>query len=314
VRHRVLGNTGIEVSELALGTWGLSGDGYGAVPEVEQERVIVRARALGITLFETADSYGRGAMERRLGRLLRGDTGATVVTKVGNDLESVPARKRFDRAYLLEAVARSAERLQHDPVEIVLLHNPSLSAVEHGEATGALAELVEQGRVLIWGVSAGSAEVARAALKQGARVVSLAHNVFCTKDLRDIAGELGPTGAGLLAHSVLAYGLLTGLWAQDRQFAPEDHRVERWTPDELRLRIRQLDALRPLVGGPVPSLRGLALRYVLATGEVSAAVIGPRSALQLDQLVREAGKGPPYLPDDATTALTNRLRAAGVDV
>jgi aryl-alcohol dehydrogenase-like predicted oxidoreductase len=281
---------------------------------LEQERVIVRARALGITSFETADSYGSGAMERRLGKLLYGDTAAKIVTKVGNQLDSVPTRKRFDRGYLLEAVARSAERLQRDPIDVVLLHNPSLTTVERGEATGTLAELVQQGRARAWGVSAGSAEVARAALGQGARVVSIAYNAFYTKDLRELTGDLARSGAGLLAHSVLAYGLLTGLWAQDRQFAPEDHRAERWTPEDLRLRIRQLDALRPLVKGPILSLRALAIRYVLATSEVSAAVLGPRSSLQLDQLVREAGKAPPYLPDSATTALINRLRSVGEDV
>ena len=70
MRKRPLGSTGISVSELGLGTWGLSGDGYTAVPEVEQDAVIDRALALGVTLFETADSYGKGAMEKKLGERL----------------------------------------------------------------------------------------------------------------------------------------------------------------------------------------------------------------------------------------------------
>ena len=85
MRCRVLGCTGIELSELGLGTWGLSGDGYGAVSEADQDSVIDRARALGITLFETADSYAHGGMESRLGRLLAGDDAARVVTKLGTD-------------------------------------------------------------------------------------------------------------------------------------------------------------------------------------------------------------------------------------
>ena len=67
MRKRPLGNTGLLVSELGLGTWGLSGDGYGPVAEAEQEGVIERALALGITLFETADSYALGGMEKKLG-------------------------------------------------------------------------------------------------------------------------------------------------------------------------------------------------------------------------------------------------------
>ena len=73
MRRRPLGNTGMKVTELCLGTWGLSGDGYGPVNEAEQDRVIDRARALGIRLFETADSYAHGAMERRLGERLGED-------------------------------------------------------------------------------------------------------------------------------------------------------------------------------------------------------------------------------------------------
>ena len=67
MRRRPLGKTGLSVTELSLGTWGLSGDGYGPVAESEQDKVIDRARALGVNLFETADGYAGGAMERRLG-------------------------------------------------------------------------------------------------------------------------------------------------------------------------------------------------------------------------------------------------------
>src|SRR5690606_26487332 len=94
------------VSQLSLGTWGLSGDGYGPVSDAVQDEVIQRARAYGITLFETADVYGKGAMERRLGRLLGADPGARFATKIGTYLSAMPPRKRFDASYLREACAR----------------------------------------------------------------------------------------------------------------------------------------------------------------------------------------------------------------
>ena len=65
MRQRLLGATSLDVTELALGTWGLSGDGYGPVSEAEQDKVIDRALAMGIRLFETADCYAEGRMERR---------------------------------------------------------------------------------------------------------------------------------------------------------------------------------------------------------------------------------------------------------
>ncbi len=312
MRHRALGGTGIDVSELGLGTWGLSGDGYGAVPEADQDRVIERARAVGITLFETADSYAHGGMESRLGRLLAGDEAAHVVTKLGTDRQANVPRKRFDAAYLREAFERSRDRLARARVSVVLLHNPSVAALERGEATALLQDLALAGNVDTWGVSAGNVAVARAAIGRGARVVELAYNAFLDGDLRELGSEIREHRVGVLARSVLSYGLLAGLWSPDKEFPAGDHRAERWTRDDLALRVRQLDALRLSVGDDVPSLRAVALRFALTSALVSSAVIGPRSVLQLDQLVRDRGTGPPYLPAEKLNALRIRLREAGV--
>jgi aryl-alcohol dehydrogenase-like predicted oxidoreductase len=235
------------------------------------------------------------------------------VTKLGTDREASPPRKRFDPKYLAEAFDKSAARLKRDVVDVVLLHNPSLAALERGEATAALEALKNAGRLRAWGVSAGNAEIARAAIVGGAGVISLAYNAFCTRDLAEIEELVREKEVGVLAHSILAYGLLCGHWPADKRFADEDHRAERWTADELRRRVRHLDALRPAVGGSVLTLRSAALRFALTNALVSSVLLGPRSAIQLDQLVREAGKGPPYLSDDALTALRARLEDVGAE-
>lgn len=308
MRMRRLGTTGLEVSELALGTWGLSGDGYGPVDASERDAVLERALRYGITLFETADCYGSGEMEAAFSRLLPAE--ACVVTKVGTDREGKPARKRFDAAFVRESVERSSERLKRAPT-VVLLHGPSRVALESGEATGTLRELAAAGQLKAWGVSAGDATTAKLALDAGAGVISLAYNTFHTGDLRALLAHLVVREVGLLAHSVLSYGLLCGYWARDRRFAPTDHRRHRWTADELRLRVGQLDALRSVVGGPIVSLRSVALRFVLRNERVSSAVLGPRTTLQLDQLVREATAEPPYLDDERFIKLETRLRDVG---
>ena len=314
MRRRPLGDTGLEVSELGLGTWGLSGDGYSAVSEAEQDRVIDRARALGITLFDTSASYAHGAMETRLGARLPDDGRVRIATRVGTDRDSLPPRKRFDVPFLREQLERSRDRLKRSVLDIVLLHNPSLSALERGDATSLLAEEQSQKRVLAWGASISSAELGRAAINRGARVLALPHNCFHSAELNLLEGEARSAGVGILAHSVLSYGLLCGHWSSDKDFPEGDHRAERWTRDELRRRIRQLDALRPLLGGNVLTLRSSALRFVLSNTLVASALIGPRSTLQLDQLVREAGKGPPYLTEDALRALSARLLQVGVEL
>jgi aryl-alcohol dehydrogenase-like predicted oxidoreductase len=311
VRKRPLGNTEIEVSELSLGTWGLSGDAYGPVAEAEIDRVLDRALALGIDLFDAADVYGKGAMERRLGARLPKET-TYVVTKIGTDLDADPPRKRFDLDHLRPAFERSRERLGRERIDVVLLHNPTTSAMAENEPFDFLAELKRLGALRAWGVSAGSVEVARSAIARGADVVEIAYNVFCSRDLHQIAGDAAGAGTALLARSVLAHGLLSGYWSVEREFDPGDHRRERWTPSELRRRVGQLDAIRPLVTGNVLTLRAAALRFVLSNQLVTSAVLGPRTVAQLDQLVREAGDGPPYLKDTALAELAARLRSAGV--
>jgi aryl-alcohol dehydrogenase-like predicted oxidoreductase len=311
MRARPLGKTGLTVSELSLGTWGLSGDGYGPVAESEQDRVIERAVALGITLFETADVYGGGAMEKRLGERLAG-TPTRVATKLGTSRTSVPPRKQFSREYLKDAFEKSRERLRRDTVDIVLLHNPAATTVARGEATAVLAELAEKRAIHAWGVSAGSVEVARAAIAQGASVISLAHNALFSTDLTTLEDDVRKSGVGVLVHSILAHGLLCGYWSLHKEFPPGDHRAERWTPDELRRRVGQQGPLRSLVGGTIYTQRSAAIRYALANDTVSSAVLGPKSIVQLDQLVREAGKEPPYLTKEQLQSLEFRLGQLGV--
>lgn len=313
MRKRRLGKTNLNVSELSLGTWGLSGEAYGHVDEAERNKLIERARMLGITLFETADSYANGRTEQALGELLQTDQHVLLVTKWGTDRSGSVARKRFDEAYLRTACDKSLERLKRDRVHVGLLHNPSVKTLEKGEATATLESLKSEGKLQSWGVSAGDAQVAKAAIEAGAEVISLAYNVFHQKPLAEVTELAKEKDVGVLAHSVLNYGQLCGLWSPYRQFRAPDHRAERWTPDELKRRIRQLDAVRPLIAGDVVSLRAAAVRFVLNNELVGSAILGPRHSMQIDQLVREAGKEPPYLLEGQLTGLKNRLDDLGVD-
>jgi aryl-alcohol dehydrogenase-like predicted oxidoreductase len=312
MRTRVLGKTGLSVSELSLGTWGLSGDGYGPVPEFEQDKVIDRACALGVTLFETADVYGNGRMETRLGAQLETNDAVVIVTKIGTDRSDKQPRKRFAPEYLRAAFEKSRERLKRPVIDVLLLHNPSVATLERGEATALLSELKAGGAVRAWGVSAGSVEVARAAIGLGVDVLSLAHNALFSSDLDLLHSDIEASRVGVLARSVLGHGLLAGYWSLYRTFPPGDHRAERWTSEDLRRRVQQVAALRALIGDGVESLRGGAVRYVLSNKDVSSVVLGPRNVVQLDQLVREAGKEPPYLSAEKLKKFAARLQDLGI--
>ena len=95
-----LGKTGLLVSEMGVGTWGLSGDAYGAVPEKDAEAVVRRCLEMGMNVVDTADVYGGGRMEAMLGRILKTKRDVIVVTKGGTDRTTDPPRKRFDAEWI----------------------------------------------------------------------------------------------------------------------------------------------------------------------------------------------------------------------
>jgi aryl-alcohol dehydrogenase-like predicted oxidoreductase len=309
---RPLGKTGLRVPELALGTWGLSGDAYGPVDEPTAQKVIERALDMGFQLFDTADAYGGGRMEKLLGRVLSDRRDVVLVTKGGTDRTTSPARKRFDGPYIRSCVERSLLRLGRRRIDVYLLHNPSVAALEGGDAVDTLTALKEEGKIGHWGASVGDRETGRAAIRCGAEVIEMAYNIFEARDLHRLAGEIVVAGAGLLARSTLAYGLLTGTWAKDREFPQGDHRNDRWTKVELERRVEQLAPLRFLVQGDVETMRSAAVRFVLCNRIVSSAVLGPRTVAQLEDLVREVGMGPIYLRDEDLMRIPRVLEAAGV--
>jgi aryl-alcohol dehydrogenase-like predicted oxidoreductase len=313
VRFRSLGKTGLRISEMSLGTWGLSGDGYGEVDEASQERVLHRALEMRVSLIDTADAYGGGRMESLVGRAVAARGDVVIVTKGGTDRATSPPRKRFDAAYLRERVEGSLRRLAREPIDVYLLHNPSENVIESGEAIDELAKLKDEGKIAHWGVSAGDADVGRAALRKGAEVIELAYNLVHGSDLHRLAGEVIVSGAGVLARSTLAYGLLAGSWTREKEFAPGDHRADRWTKSELDRRIEQLAAVRFLVRGDVPTMRSAAVRFVLSNTIVSSAVLGPRNVQHLEDIVREVGMGPIYLSDEDLMRIPRALQAMGIE-
>jgi aryl-alcohol dehydrogenase-like predicted oxidoreductase len=268
---------------------------------------------MGFSLFDTADVYGDGRMESLIGRAIAHRRDVVVVTKGGTDRTATPSRKRFDGPYLRDQVESSIRRLGREPIDVYLLHNPSENAIESGEAVDALLDLKRRGRIAHWGVSAGDVDVGRAALRKGAEVIELAYNLVHSSDLHRLAGEIIVSGAGVLARSTLAYGLLAGGWTADKEFPAGDHRADRWTKPEFGRRLEQLAAVRFLVRGDVPTLRSGAVRFVLSNNIVSSAVLGPRDVGQLEDIVREVGMGPIYLTDEDLMRIPRALQAVGIE-
>jgi aryl-alcohol dehydrogenase-like predicted oxidoreductase len=321
VRKRPLGKTGLMVTEFCVGTWGLSGDGYGlpATGPAAAADLAATARAtlecateLGVNFFETSDAYGAGLMETWLGDALPRD--AIVATKLGVDRATDPPTRKFDEQYLEAALVRSAKRLRRERVDLALLHSPTEEYLLSHNIGATMAALKSRGLCTHWGVAAGNSAVARLAIRQGAEVVELAYNLVHPTDMHRVSGDALVERVGVLARSPLAYGLLSGQWDIAREFAEGDHRRSRYLGDDLRARVALVEELRFLVSGDVTSLRGAAVRFVLASTVVSSAVLGPRNPEHIRDLVRETGEGPRYLSDDAIRQAFRVIERSGVEL
>jgi aryl-alcohol dehydrogenase-like predicted oxidoreductase len=228
VRDRVLGSSGIRVSVVGLGC-----NAFGwRIDEAASRAVVAAALEAGITLFDTAESYGDGASETFLGRALAGRRDEVVVaTKFGwgrgpgdND---VP---RGAPAYIRHAVEASLRRLGTDVIDLYQYHRPD-GVTPIAETLGTLDELVAEGKVRAIGSSNMSADQVREADRVArdlglARFVSAQNNYNLLE--REVEADLVPVceelGIGLIPYFPLAKGLLTGKYRRGAP-APDGSRL-----------------------------------------------------------------------------------------
>lgn len=314
MKTRALGRSGIEVGEVGLGTWGLSGEGYGPCDAMTARATLAAAAEAGCTFFETADCYALGETQVLLSELKqdRGDAQVFVSTRIGIDRDTggMP-RRDFSAKYLVRACERSIERLRVERLDAAVLHNPSVATLRRGEAWMALRGLQQQGKIGLAGVSVSSVEAGRAAVELGADLLVLPYNLLFPTLLHQLSGEV-VTGTAVVVRSPFAYGLLADGWDATRRFDDDDHRTYRWTTQDLVRRVKQREVLRDLVHDDVRTLREAALRYVLSNHLVSCVIPGARTAEQARQNATTVA-GPPYLPDEDLARIGVILRDAGVE-
>jgi aryl-alcohol dehydrogenase-like predicted oxidoreductase len=298
VATRLLGATDVRVSEIALGTWGLAAQSYGKVDPAVFEATVRAAWDAGVTTFDIAPLWGQGMGERRLGLALGEQLGeAVIIARVGQSLVEDRVQAQFDAPAILRDVEQTLMRLGRGTLDVLLLHDPPLKVIASEYFQKATGYLLSSGMIKCWGASVGTVEEARLAIEQGAQVLCLVHNLVHRDALAELAPLLTERGIGVLARSPLLYGVLSGRFGADTKFATDDHRSRRWTPESWTRRLEEVDRYRFLVEGEVPDLAIGALRYVLSSPVVGAALVGARSPEQIRHAA-QASRTPPYLPPD----------------
>lgn len=297
MRTRNIGRSGVAVGEVGLGTWGLSGEGYGPVDDATVTATLDAAADAGVTFFETADSYAEGKTLEALGALKRRrpNDNLVVSVRVGLDRSGTVPQKNFTPKFLRASCEATLKRLGVDCVDALVLHNPMAVTLTQGDAWRAMRDLQAEGKARLLGVGLSSEPQGLAAVHLRPDLVVLPYNLLFPQVLHALAGELSVSGVGVVARSPLAYGVLADTWGATRRFTDDDHRTYRWVSGDLNVRMKQREALRTLVHDEVRSMREAAIRYVLANGLVSVVVPGARTPQQARENA-SAADTLPYLP------------------
>ncbi len=210
--HRPLGNTGLTVSPLGLGTVKLGRDqgvkypsGFQIPDDDDARRLLKLSRDLGINLIDTAPAYGRS--EERLGPLLRGQRQEwVIVSKVGEEFDNGLSRHDFSARHTRLSVERSLQRLETDFIDLVLVHSDGndLAILEDSEVYPTLAALKREGKIRAFGFSGKTVEGGLKALEQGdCAMVTYNLNEQGERAVIDYAAE---HGKAILVKKALASG------------------------------------------------------------------------------------------------------------
>jgi aryl-alcohol dehydrogenase-like predicted oxidoreductase len=286
MEQRRLGTQGLVVSALGLGCMGMS-QSYGPADEQESLATIHRSIELGMTFLDTADIYGPYGNERLVGRAIAGRRDEVVLaTKFGNQRLDDGTRVVNGRPdYVHQACDASLERLGVDHIDLYYQHRVDRS-VPVEDTWGALAELVEAGKVRYLGISEAAPEtVRRAHVIHPVTAGQYEWSLFS----RDLEDELVPTlrelGIGVVAYSPLGRGFLSGRITSPDDFGEDDFRRNhpRFTGENFARNLELVERVRDLAErkGATPSQ--LAIAWVLAQGDDVVPIPGTKRRRYLEE-------------------------------
>ena len=284
MRYRTLGRTGLQVSEISLGTveigldYGIDAGGRAhRPPEEAAAQLLNRALDLGVNFIDTARAYGEA--EAIIGRVLAGRRKEFVLcSKVQPRTEENLSPGEL-REKLRESVHTSLRLLQTDVLDILMIHSPPTAVIMSGEVTGILEEMRAEGKLRWIGASLYGEEAPLRTIESGQfDCMQLACSALDRRLEKTALPEAEKRGIGVVARSVLLKGILT----PRHKHLPESLAA-------LREAAERLDALAVANGMSLPEL---AYRYMLSRSVPETALVGASSVEELEAAVRFAEAGP----------------------
>ncbi|HMV47521.1 MAG TPA: aldo/keto reductase [Blastocatellia bacterium] len=286
MNYRTLGRTGIEVSEVGYGAWGIGGVQWTGGDDDEARRSLNLAIDQGLNFIDTALAYGRGHSERLVGEVARARSEQiTIATKIPPKNQTWPARpvplaEVFPADHIIECTETSLRNLGVETIDLQQLHVWHDDWADQPEWIEALLKLREQGKVRYFGISINDYQPANVikALRTGhIDAVQVIYNIFEQAPQDELYPVCQELNIGVLARVPFDEGGLTGAIKPDTVFPQDDFRSWFFRGDRKQKVFDRVEQLKTLLGEEAATLPELALRFTLSHDAVSTVIPGMRS-------------------------------------
>jgi len=298
MNYRLLGRTGMKVSEVSFGAWAI-GSSWGKVDDRESLAALHKAVDLGVNFIDTADVYGMGRSEKLVGRLLRERRETIyVATKAGRKLNPHVAEKYTPLA-MRKFVEDSLKNLRVDSLDLLQLHCPPPQVYYQPELFEALDAMVKAGKLKNYGVSVEKVEEALKAIEfPGVRTVQIIYNMFRQRPADLFFRQAKSRWVGIIARVPLASGLLTGRMTRTTRFSSDDHRSynrkgqafdrgETFAGVDYAGGLAAVEELAKIKPEKM-SMTQFALKWILMSDAVSCVIPGAKKPEQVEENCRAA--------------------------
>ena len=320
MKYRTLPNSDLKLSALGFGLWTLSTGWWGIDDDNYAADLLREAYDLGVTFYDTADTYGNGKGETLLADALGHVRDKIVIaTKFGYDFYKYGERREgqrelpqdFSPDYVRFALEQSLQRLRTDYIDIYQLHNPRLWAIESDELFATLEELKRQGKIRHYGVTLGpaigwEAEGVAAMRQRPIGVLQMIYNMLEQVPGRRFLAVAGKQDVGVLVRVPHSSGLLEGKFTAETTFPPTDHRSHRpreWLTDGLK----KLEQLTFLTDGTGRTIGQAAIQFILSSRPVASVLPNIYDAEQLQEFAEASDTAP--LSDDELARIAELYQA-----
>ena len=293
MEKRQLGSTGLEVTLIGFGGMTIGG-AFGPVDDAESMRALHTAIDAGMNFIDTSNAYGEGRSETLIGKFLRERSDRDrilVFTKGGNNM--VTRVRNFEPGYIGECLEGSLKRLGREPIDLYLLHNPSVDNMSAEDSYALLEQAKSEGKIRHWGVSVNTVPECELAVSQGrAATMQMEYNVINQSAAGAFAAAKS-AGVGVISRVPLNRGYLSGRFDESSQFTDDDTRKRSLTPENLRKFRGKLDAVKAVAAELGVSPAALAIRFCASNPNVSCVIPGVRTVEQAEQNAAAAEALPP---------------------